>query len=64
MNNVMQTIDLKPGDFYLFDGLKLCLTTTPILNFNVTRIHYLSSKGTVETNFFGNDFLGGLIKIL
>jgi hypothetical protein len=54
---------IKPGNFYLFGDLKLCLTTTPIFNFNVTKIHYLSSKGTVGTDVFGNDFLG-LIKTL
>ncbi len=47
----------------MFGGLRLCLTTTPVSNFNAIKIHYLSSKGTVGTDVFSNDYLE-LINIL
>lgn len=56
MNNVIQTIDLKPGDFYWFSGLRLCLTVAPAHNFTCRRISYLSSKGTVGINLFTNEY--------
>lgn len=56
MSNTIQTIDLKPGDFYWFGDLKLCLKVAPVHNFSARIISYLSSRGTVETNLFTNDY--------